>query len=323
MRENIKYSIIIPIYNAGIALKKCLDSIVCQPYNDYEIILVNDGSTDMTTIQICNEFSEKYTHVNLLNQKNGGCVAARRTGILHSHGDFIAFGDADDYFAENYIDVLHKATENPADIYILNNYLNNVGTENFYIEKDLPQNGYIELDWLYDQILHIKMNAVWDKIYKRGLFGENVNIIPQNIIYGEDVYINNQYLPNVNSVYIYNEAVYYHYVDSLTSVCGRDVTFKRLADASVAFDSLVSIQHVKYCTNDGVEAFKDFYYGYFVRAISSLKKKGILSEEINSKIDSCEIMKDISVKKGKNIKSKIYRFILKYKLFKFASWICS
>lgn len=94
---NEKISVIVPIYNVGIYLERCLISLCGQTYNNLEIILVNDGSTD-ECLEICKEFELKDNRIKVFHQSNQGVSSARNTGLKAVTGDYIAFVDADDYF---------------------------------------------------------------------------------------------------------------------------------------------------------------------------------------------------------------------------------
>ena len=100
-------SIIVPIYNADKHLDRCLKSIINQTYTNLEIILINDGSTD-TSLNLCKEYAEKDDRVVLIDKINEGVSIARNMGIQKSSGDYIAFLDADDWIARNYIEHLMK-----------------------------------------------------------------------------------------------------------------------------------------------------------------------------------------------------------------------
>ncbi|OWV19089.1 Glycosyltransferase involved in cell wall bisynthesis [Fibrobacter sp. UWB16] len=98
-------SLIVPIYNADKYLTRCLNSIVNQTYTNLEIILINDGSTD-TSLNICNKYAQKDSRIVLINKTNEGASVARNIGIQMSCGEYIAFLDADDWIASNYIEQL-------------------------------------------------------------------------------------------------------------------------------------------------------------------------------------------------------------------------
>lgn len=95
------FSIIIPVYNAGPFIGRCLDSILEQSFQNYEIITVDDCSKD-DSLNVLNEYSKKYPVIRVIHQeKNGGSVLARETGLLNSNGEYIIYVDADDYYLSN------------------------------------------------------------------------------------------------------------------------------------------------------------------------------------------------------------------------------
>lgn len=318
----VDFSIIIPVYNVGHALSKCVESIKNQPYDDYEVLLIDDGTTDNVTKDILSQYENEIGCIRVYHKENGGCVDARRYGINKAFGKYITFGDGDDFFSSNYVEILHKAVQNVADIYILNNYINEPNSDKFYKEKKDICTGYMHVEWYIKQLLEVKMNAVWDKIYKRELFGSGANIIPEKITFGEDIYINNMYLSAVRSVYVMDEAIFYHYVDSTTSVCASEATFKRLSDSDVAFCSINHVKSLKGVEKKDCEIFKDFFYGYYVRTIAGLIKSGVKKKEIKEKTSDNNIIKGISVISAQTCKGVVYRLLIKINAYRLIALIC-
>lgn len=111
-----KVSIIVAIYCVEEYLRKCVDSIIGQTYEDIEIILVDDGSPDRCPA-ICDEYKQIDTRIQVIHKRNGGLSDARNVGIRESSGEYIAFIDGDDYVAANFVEVLiDQATAHDADI---------------------------------------------------------------------------------------------------------------------------------------------------------------------------------------------------------------
>lgn len=111
-------SVIVPVYNVSKYLKECVESIIHQDYNDYEVILVDDGSTDNSGL-ICNEYATKYPNIKVIHKQNRGLSSARNTGVNFAQGEWIVFVDSDDlwshskvlsslnkYLSENHFDIL-------------------------------------------------------------------------------------------------------------------------------------------------------------------------------------------------------------------------
>ena len=103
--ENIKISIIIPVYNIERYIGKCLESLIKQTYNNIEIIVINDGSTDQS-LNVIEKYCENDLRIELINQENQGVNEARKNGYLHSSGDYLLFVDGDDWLEIDAIDKL-------------------------------------------------------------------------------------------------------------------------------------------------------------------------------------------------------------------------
>lgn len=109
----MKYSVIIPIYNAEKTLARCLDSILRQPFSDYELLLINDGSGDGSDA-ICREYASTYSCVRYFAKENGGVSSARNLGLEQAKGEYILFVDSDDYVSEDYFALLSHTLESNA-----------------------------------------------------------------------------------------------------------------------------------------------------------------------------------------------------------------
>ena len=98
----MKISVIIPIYNVEEYLEECINSVLNQSYNDIEILLVNDGSTDNSGA-ICEKYSNQYSNIKSINKENGGLSDARNVGINNSTGDYLVFIDSDDFWGKDFL----------------------------------------------------------------------------------------------------------------------------------------------------------------------------------------------------------------------------
>lgn len=100
-----KVSIVVPVYKVEKYLKRCLDSIITQTYNDIEVILVDDGSPDKSG-KICEEYAAKYPYFKVIHQKNMGLSSARNSGTKNASGDYVTYIDSDDFVSPDYIEYL-------------------------------------------------------------------------------------------------------------------------------------------------------------------------------------------------------------------------
>ncbi len=106
----VKYSFIVPVYNTSKYLKKCLDSLVKQTFKDFEIIIVNDGSTDNSK-DIISKYEKKYDNIMVITQKNAGLSMARNNGVKKAKGKYLLFVDSDDYVEKDLLKELDKEIE--------------------------------------------------------------------------------------------------------------------------------------------------------------------------------------------------------------------
>ena len=106
----MKYSLIVPLYNRQDTIRACLDSLLVQEEQDYEIIIVNDGSTD-TSGEIADEYANKFNNIKVIHKENGGLSSARNAGIEVACGNYLLFPDSDDEYKPNllnYLDIIYK-----------------------------------------------------------------------------------------------------------------------------------------------------------------------------------------------------------------------
>lgn len=203
--KNPKVSIIIPVFNAEKYLSRCVDSILRQDFMDYEILLIDDGSTD-DSVSICDDYAVKDNRVKVFHKKNGGVSSARNLGLQRAIGFWITFVDSDDYISSNYFKVLERQNE---DLIILQSkHMNSIKGKSFS-QNIRPQtvtnrdniNGFLSQHILF----HIMMTP-WGKFFKRDIIGDLKFDEKQKI--GEDVIFVHQYLLNCTSISVVNDSTY-------------------------------------------------------------------------------------------------------------------
>lgn len=119
-------SVVVPVYNVENYLSKCIDTILCQTYENIEIILVDDGSKDSSGI-ICDEYQKKDPRIKIIHKKNGGLSDARNAGIKKATGKYITFIDSDDYIEKDYVEYLYN---------LMKKYHTNISFCKYFIERD-------------------------------------------------------------------------------------------------------------------------------------------------------------------------------------------
>lgn len=179
MKKNL-ISIIVPVYNVEKYLKRCIESIINQTYQNLEIILVDDGSTD-NSLKLCNYYKTKDKRIKVIHQSNRGLSSARNSGLKESNGDYICFVDSDDWINLNFVKVLFETSQNT------NSQIVECKTKKVYDfkeEKDMESfqvYSFTGKNCFYEFIkgTYFKQ-TVWNKIYKRniieGMFFEDGKI---------------------------------------------------------------------------------------------------------------------------------------------------
>jgi glycosyltransferase involved in cell wall biosynthesis len=230
-----KISIIIPVYNTEVYLSKCINSILTQTFTDFELILVNDGSTDNSG-QICDDYAKRDKRVIVIHQLNGGPGKARNSALQVAQGEYISFIDSDDWIADDMLqEMSYLMSSNNVDIVVMSHYTIDLDNsikkvENTVVDKIINRIDATSLI-LEDKIIY---SFAWDKLYKRKLF-EGVKYPENRII--EDIPTTYKLINNAENIFLSNKA-YYYYVRRETSSClniNPDVTMKRKLDFFYGF----------------------------------------------------------------------------------------
>ena len=224
---NYKVSIIVPVYNVEKYIARCLDSIINQSYDNIEIIVVNDGSTD-NSLDIIKKNYSSYNKVFIFNKTNGGLSSARNFGLKKISGDYVLFVDSDDWISQNCVELLMNEIEtSKADIVefgyelVFDNKKSDVIT--FAAQKIEGNKNILEEFFYGTQITDIVCN----KIYRKSLF-DNVEFVEGRI--HEDYMIMPKLLFSCKKISIIEESLYFYYQrdDSITQKPFSDKNFDRL-----------------------------------------------------------------------------------------------
>ena len=214
-----KVSIVVPVYNVEDYLRRCLDSLVNQTYEDIEIVVVNDGSPDNSQA-IIEEYAAKYPEkVRFLVKENGGLSDARNYGLRTVNSEYVMFADSDDYVEKDYVkkavEVLEKDGSDMAVFAYTQDYMETKTEEFIPLRIDGVRN-------LKDDpfILVETPNAAWNKIYKTSLFKDNGIEYPKGLIY-EDLATTPRLLTLAEKVSYFNEPLYRYQVGRPGQIMGK------------------------------------------------------------------------------------------------------
>lgn len=249
-------SIIVPVYNAEKTLRECVDSILCQGYRDFELLLIDDGSKDSSPL-ICDEYAIKDDRVMAFHQLNRGVSSARNFGIEHAKGEWITFIDADDYIKQGYLNDVCKRNE---DI-IIKGYqkFDSNGITSNRLAKELVRYSFITgflNHYLTDSIIR---GPVF-KFYKKSLIGDLRFLTEMKI--GEDSWFVFKYLERCRSYVIVPNGEYMvrlaEQPDEVKYAISVDYSVQSLRYLQDAFDGLVNTHHID-------KSLFLHYIGYFKR----------------------------------------------------------
>lgn len=196
----IKVSVIVPVYNVENYLSKCLDSLVSQTLNGMELLLIDDGSTDSSSV-IIEQYKKKYPNlIRTFSKKNGGQGSARNLGIREATGEYIGFVDSDDYVSSDMFEKLYKkAKQENADIVTCNYY---------YLSGDKQEKIKLYQPKKNTDLFFEPWAAPWNKLYRRSIFVEHQIYYPEIRAYEDTAFYANM-IPFVHTISNVDDALVY------------------------------------------------------------------------------------------------------------------
>ena len=249
---NSLVSVIVPVYNVEEYMDKCVETIVNQTYQNLEIILIDDGSSDSCP-QKCDRWTEKDARIQVIHKKNGGVGFARNTGLELARGDFVTFVDSDDYLANDAIEVMLERIElDQSDLVIAQ-------CVKVYPDGSADSPAY---PWISDKTLS-KEDVVqmvgsaqalpiyaWGKLYRSHIFNK---VRYTSLTCAEDVYILPEILEICKRVSLVEKVLYYYYQRLTSTVHSRK--------AEQIIDSILAAIHVsRYLLEQGCTNGASRYY---------------------------------------------------------------
>ena len=295
----IKYSFIVPVYNTEKYLKKCLDSLVNQTYKDFEIIVVNDGSTDKSS-SIISKYQKKYKNIIVIDKENEGLSMARNRGVQKSSGKYIIFVDSDDYVSNKLLEEVDKkiddsdilrfqiATEDEE--YTKINEYHEEGFESmcgYDAFRYLSSYHFVEPAWCY---VIRKNYYIENKFsFKKGVYHEDFGLIPY-VIYKAR---------KVKSI----DYIGYHYVQRNGSIMNNNDYKKTVKKA---FDMLEQYKTMRlFAKNINRKNNLDDYFLSYISNSVIVKARELKKDEKKVYINE---LKKLNVFDGMLVNTRIRRF---------------
>lgn len=213
--KNVKISILVPVYNVERYLARCIESVLTQDFQDWELILVDDGSTDRCP-QKCDEFLEKDNRIRVIHKPNGGANSARLAGFEMSQGAYLMFLDSDDWLMPHTITTLYNYAEQ-GDYDIVRGCNRRVYDDGSYtIERGRFCKGeVIGSEKFLERVITADFEAyLWGALYRRELFSKEIFEPMRRVLIGEDWLTNIAIGKNVNKILCVEDIVYNYYINS-------------------------------------------------------------------------------------------------------------
>ena len=206
----MKISIIIPVFNSEKYIASAIESIANQTYRNYEIIIINDGSTDNTKKVVESLISKKNIDIKLISQKNKGVSAARNLGLQEASGEYVMFLDSDDLYKKTFMETVSNAFTDDIDV-VFASYTNNSSSPKRNNSGLCPENilNKYELFDIYSKHKKFKI-SLWSGAYKLNIIKYNSIHFDENIRYGEDNKFVLDYLFYCDHGKLINERLYIH-----------------------------------------------------------------------------------------------------------------
>lgn len=206
-------SIIIPVYNCTETIERCIDSVLKQDFSDFEVVLVNDGSTD-NSLDLIRKQAERDTRIMIVNMEHAGVSAARNLALDNARGEYVCFVDSDDYVEPNYLSAMYVHRD--CDMVVCGYFVDWFKADGTLVRQEkaaLQQVGEFDIsdgcDCIYDLFVNGKIHINCNKLLKRSIIDRH-NIRYTPIPVNEDYIFMIEYLKHAKTVYA-TDAVTYHW----------------------------------------------------------------------------------------------------------------
>ena len=225
------YSIIVPMFNVRQYAEQCINSILNQTYTDFELIIVDDGSTDGTS-EIIDQFASKDNRIKAVHQHNGGLTSARKTGALHAAGEYVVIVDGDDWIDSDYLETIAKVIDQfHPDVVICGHTISSEIEEKQISYHGLNEGFYTSSSEEYCSFLNNSLiyssPTVWAKCFKTSDYIRIQEKIENKISMGEDGCISYPLLASASTISVISNYGYHYRLNptSLTRKKNKMIPF--------------------------------------------------------------------------------------------------
>ncbi len=322
--QHPKVSIIIPVYNAEQYLSFSIESILNQTFTNFEILLIDDGSTDSSG-KICDEYCKKDNRVKVIHKENGGVSSAKNIALENIQGEYFCVLDSDDYYEKDFLmDGLDFLKRYQADVFVGGIVEeiwqeNTLSTKNYYsVKKDFiatPKDVVEKIGVDFPPCIFV---GSWVKIYKSDIIKKH-NLKHLDLTLGEDFCFNYDILKYTNKIF-FSSKIYYHYkrinLNSLYTKVNKEIykivstTFNKRKEVTLLYTNDNST--LKRITLERVINLISCLHKYYDKPSQTTKKEKKL---LIKNIAHDPSIKEIKLKQLKNKSHGLLTFLLKLKLY--------
>lgn len=305
----MKYTFIVPVYNGEKYIDRCLKSLLNQTYKNFEIIIINDGSTDNSE-SILDDYQKKHSQIKVIHQKNKGLSASRNLGIKKAIGDYLLFVDVDDYISDQTLAFIETKVSKPWDL-IKFNWTSNQKELDINLKEDKVSNGSDAISYLINKkevfemaVLYAYNKEYLEKInfsFKENRYHEDFGLIPITILKSTQILLTSK------NLYYYDQDV----IGSITKNDDYDKTLKKACDVLEFYKEVKKeLLNLNIPNLEAVELLKSYNANAVLKKSKTLKKAD--KKIYNNKIVELKVLEDLYTKTFRaKLKKKYLKFLLK------------
>ncbi|MEZ7568731.1 MULTISPECIES: glycosyltransferase family 2 protein [Streptococcus] len=312
-------TVAIPVYNVERYLKRCIESVLAQEWKDYEILLVDDGSTDHSP-QICDDYVKDYDFISVIHKENGGLSEARNTGISHAKGEYVYFPDSDDWIEPDTFIVLAEALESQEFDIISFNRDFVKGEEDAIVSEPEVTQVFEGKDAFVQMLKHRYITGFAnDKIYRKSLFVDNNILFPSRKYY-EDLGTNYKLFLSAKKVYATNQKYYHYLIDNPDSIT-QSWNEKKFRDMFGFYKEVFYSDFVRSQLNQEELHISQLYYvNGLIHILASLYKSKLDREyiDITDEVKQELLKNSVSLSQMKDQPNKLKYVLYRLKVLKLA-----
>ena len=312
-------TVVIPVYNVEKYLKRCVESVLVQGWHNYDILLVDDGSTDSSP-QICDDYAKVYDFISVIHKKNGGLSEARNTGISHAKGDYVYFPDSDDWLEPQTFKELAEVLESQEfDIVSFNREFVK-GEEDPIVSDPLVTQVFEGKDAFVQVLKHSYITGFAnDKVYKKSLFIDNNISFPKGKYY-EDLGTNYKLFLSAENVFATNQKYYHYLIDNPDSIT-QSWNEQKFSDMFEFYKDIFYSDFVRSRLNqEELQTSQLYYVNGLIHILASLYKSKLDKKyiDITNQVKQELLKHGVSLSQMKEQPNKLKYIFFRFKVLKLA-----